>query len=62
MKPTSSLVMPMLPNTSATTGMSISTSLRASSRRTLSYWAKDTTPTGRRPETSAGELAHRYSL
>ena len=47
MNPTSSLVMPMLPNTSATTGISISTSLRASSRRTLSYWAKDTTPTGR---------------
>ena len=43
MKPTSSLVMPIAPNTSATTGWSISTSLCSASRRTRSDWAKDTT-------------------
>ncbi len=47
MKSTSSLVMPMLPNTSATTGMSISTSLCWSSRRTFSDWANEATDTGR---------------
>ena len=44
--PMSLLVTPMLANTSVTTGMSISTSLRWSSRRTDFDWATDTTADG----------------
>ncbi len=54
--PMSLLVTPMLANTSVTTGMRISTSLRWSSRRTDFDCATDTTATGRsvaRPERAA---------
>ena len=53
-KPMSLLVTPMLANTSVTTGMRISTSLRWSSRRTDFDWATDTTPTGRTGARPAG--------
>src|SRR5579872_1543519 len=52
----SSLVSPTLANTSVTTGMSISTSLRWSSRRTFFDWANDTTATGRTGFTVAPRL------
>ena len=66
MKSTSSLVIPMAPNTSAITGRSISTSLCSSSRRTFCDWANEATDTGRTARAvragASGGGGHRYSL
>jgi hypothetical protein len=47
MKSTSSLVMPMLPNTSAITGISISTSLCSRPGARSGDWANEAIDTGR---------------
>ena len=62
MKPTSSLVMPMLPNTSATTGISISTSLRRVLPPDVVVLGEGHHPDRAAAGDEPGELAHRYSL